>query len=138
KTFSPESVVGTHGGDAIWRGGFAYRGRRVDGRASYSSLGERFNDELGFVPRTGIDRLDAAYGMHFRPKAVSGWLREIYPHWQIVNITKPGAGAFDSRFIDYHLPFTLQNSTFIETGVNANIEVLTDEFEINSNRHIVV
>src|SRR5206468_1303584 len=85
-----------------------------------------------------IDRLDAFYGMHFRPQAVSGWLREIFPHWQIVNITRPGAGAFDSRFIDYHLPFTLQNSTFIETGVNANVEVLTDDFTINSARHIVV
>jgi Domain of unknown function (DUF5916)/Carbohydrate family 9 binding domain-like len=138
KTFSPASVVGTTGSDTIWRGGFAYRGRLVDGRASYSSLGQRFNDELGFIPRTGIDRLDAAYGMHFRPKAVSGWLREIYPHWQMVNITKPGAGAFDSRFIDYHLPFTLQNSTFVETGVNANVEVLTDDFEINPTRGIIV
>ncbi len=138
RSFSPPAVVGTQGSEAILRGGLSYRGQVVETRASYASLGTRFNDEMGYVPRSGIDRADVAYGMHLRPASTSGWLRELYPHWQLVNITKPAFGAFDSRYMDFHLPFNFQNSAFIEIGVNTNLEVLTESFKINEARHVLV
>ena len=101
-------------------------------------VGTRFNDELGFIPRTNIGRADNYLGLHFRPKRVSSWLRETFPHYQVVNITRADSGAFDSRYMDWHLPFTLQDSSFIELGRNTNLEVLTAPFPINSNRGISV
>ena len=55
-----------------------------------------------------------------------------------MNITRAGSGAFDSRYVDYHVPVTLQDGTFIETGVNASTEVLTQVFPINSRRGIAI
>ena len=56
----------------------------------------------------------------------------------MVNITRADSGAFDSRYMDWHLPFTLQDSSFIELGRNTNLEVLTAPFPINSNRGISI
>jgi hypothetical protein len=93
---------------------------------------------LGFIPRTGIGRADGYVGLHLRPKRVSGWLRETFPHYQVVNITRAESGAFDSRYMDWHLPFTLQDSTFIEVGRNTNLEELIRPFPINTNRGISI
>jgi hypothetical protein len=110
----------------------------LDTRAAYTLTGSRFNDELGFIPRTGIGRTDAYFGLHLRSARYPKWLREFFPHYQIVNITRADGGAFDSRYVDYHLPITLQDGTFIETGMNANTEVLTQPFPINSRRGISI
>ncbi len=138
KTSSPTSVVGRAGSDTMWHAGTAYRGDIIDTSVAYTSTGSRFNDELGFLPRVGIDWTDFKFGPHLRPSAVSGWLREVYPHYQLVNITRADGGAFDSRYMDFHLPFTFQNSSFVEVGRNTNLEVLTAPFTINSTRDIVI
>jgi hypothetical protein len=138
KTFSSAAVVGSTGSDAFGRGSFSYRGNRLETRAAYTMVGSRFRDELGFIPRTGISRSDGYFGLHFRPKLVSKWLRETFPHYQVVNVTRAESGAFDSRYMDWHLPFTLQDSTFIEIGRNTNLEELTAPFPINSNRGISI
>ena len=138
KSLSPDTVVGSAGSDLTQRGGFSYRGTVLDTRAAYTLTGSRFNDELGFIPRTGIGRADAYVGLHLRSKRYPAWLREFFPHYQIVNVTKADGGAFDSRYVDYHIPITLQNGTFIESGVNANSEVLTQAFTINSGRGVTI
>jgi hypothetical protein len=138
KTLSPAAVVGSQGSDVLARGGFSYRGTTLDTRAAYTHTGSRFNDELGFIPRTGIRRADAYFGLHLRSRRYPAWLREFFPHYQIVNVTRADGGAFDSRYVDYHIPITLQNGTFIETGVNASTEVLTEAFTINTRRHITI
>jgi hypothetical protein len=38
--------------------------------------------------------------------------------------------------MDWHWPVTFHNSTFIEVGVNPNVEVIRDSFPINSRRNI--
>ena len=135
---TPEAVVGSAGSDVMTRGGFAYRGTILDTRAAHTRTGSRFNDELGFIPRTGIGRTDVWFGLHLRSARYPKWLREFFPHYQIVNITREDGGAFDSRYVDYHIPITLQNGTFIEGGMNANTEVLTEEFPINSRRGVTI
>ena len=138
KTSSPSAAVGRTGSDTMWRAGTAYRGDIIDTSAAYTSTGSRFNDELGFLPRVGINRTDLKFGLHLRPSAVSGWLREIYPHYQLVTIARADGGAFDSRYMDFHLPFTFQNSAFVELGRNTNLEVLTAPFTINGTRDVVI
>jgi hypothetical protein len=139
KTLSPESVVGSDGSDLMHRIGTSYRADALDIRAAHTTTGQRFNDELGYIPRVGINRTDFYLGVHIRPKATSRWLRETFPHYQLSSLTRNGrGGGFDSRFVDYHLPFTLQNGTLIEAGMNANVEVLTSAFTLNKGRNIAI
>ncbi len=138
KTASPASVVGGPGRDVMWRAGTSYRGDVIDTSFAYTSTGDRFNDELGFIPRVGIARTDFKFGTHLRPSAVSGWLREVYPHYQLMNITRTSGGLFDSRYMDFHLPLTFQDGSFMELGRNTNLEVLTQPFTLNTTRNVVV
>jgi len=139
-TESPDAVVGGPGRNTALRAGMNWRGSFWEMRGFWLSIGDRFNDEMGFVPRKGIVKTEAFVGTHIRPKATSSWLREIFPHFQISNIERQESlgGGLDSRYYDYHLPFTLQNSTFIEMGVNPNIEILLNPFVINTRRGISI
>jgi hypothetical protein len=136
-TFSRDDVLSRPGKNSATRIGMNWRDSFWEARASHLSIGDRFNDELGFVPRVGIEKTEVFVGAHIRPRATSSWLREIFPHWQVQNIGR-AAGGLDSRYFDYHLPFTLQNSTFIEIGVNPNLEDLIAPFTINSRRGISI
>ena len=137
RSFSPDRVVGAAGGDTAAQGGLNWRDTRWDVRASFVSIGPRFNDEMGFVPRVGIQKEEVQFGVHLRPKAVNGWLRETSPHWVISNVTRSG-GGLQSRYVDYHVPFTFQNSTSVEIGFNPSVEDLNAPFILNSRRGIVV
>jgi hypothetical protein len=95
-------------------------------RADAPTIGSRFNDEMGFVPRVGVDNAEGYLGAHLRFKKYSSWLREFFPHFQIENFTKRNGGGLESRYMDWHVPITLQNSAFIEAGVNPNEEVIDD------------
>ena len=65
-------------------------------------------------------------------------MRETFPHFQIENFTKRNGGGLESRYMDWHWPVTLQNSTFIEIGANPNEEVIDERFAINARRGIYV
>lgn len=138
KTASPSSVVGTAGSDSMARANYSYRGDVLDTRGGYTYTGSRFNDELGYIPRTGVGKADGYLGFHLRSRRLSSWLRETFPHYQITNITRANGGGFDSRFMDFHLPLTLQDSSFIEIGRNTNLEVLAAPFPISPKRGIAI
>ena len=135
---SPASVTPGSGRDWYTRTSAAYRNSRWDTRVFYQTIGERFNDEMGFVPRRGVNNGLAFVGVRFRPKWASSWLREIFPHWQMENFSKQHGGGLESRYQDWHLPFTFQNSTFVEIGINPNTEVIRDAFTVNQRRGIKV
>ncbi|MBI1875288.1 MAG: carbohydrate binding family 9 domain-containing protein [Acidobacteria bacterium] len=137
KTLSPQDVMPGQGRDVMARAGIFLNDSFWNIRWSYLTIGGRFNDEMGYVQRTNVNRLDGFLGMHFRPARTSRWLREIYPHWQLVNVDRIGRGL-ESRYVDYHLPFQLQDGTFIELGINPSTDVLFDPFTINSKRSIVI
>ena len=105
----------------------------------YQTIGSRFNDEMGFVPRVGVDNAEAYLGARTcgRSAFASGCAR-FFPHFQIENFTKRNGGGLESRYMDWHVPITLQNSAFIEIGVNPNVEVIDDRFTINARRGIHV
>ena len=130
KTFSPESAAGASGDDIATNASVSWRDNRWDLRGSYLTIGDRFNAEMGFVPRTGIDKTELFAGYHWRPKAVKGWLRDVFPHWQLVDFQR-ATGGLDSRYVDWHLPITLQDGTFIEGGLNPNTEDILNAFTIN-------
>ena len=140
KTFSPEPVLPGRGRDTTARVNAEWRGRFWDFRGSYITIGDRFRDELGFVPRTGVAKTAIFTGVHWRPERVSGWIREIFPHWELSNVVRHESrgGGLDSRYIDYHLPVTLQDGTFLEIGLNPTTEDIPAPFTISRRRGIVI
>jgi hypothetical protein len=78
----------------------------------------------------GIRKASDFLGMHWRPRAIRRTVREIFPHWQIDYIMTP-SGRLDTRLVDYHLPVTFQNGTFLEVGVNSTYERLVEPFRIH-------
>ncbi len=138
RSATPVSRLPRSGDDWYSKSGFGYRGDVLETRAMYQTIGSRFNDEMGFVPRVGVDNFEAFLGTHLRFKRWSGWLRETFPHIQIENFTKRNGGGLESRYMDWHWLMTLQNSSYIEAGVHPNVEVIDDRFAINSRRGIFV
>jgi hypothetical protein len=138
KTASPQSVEPGAGRDWYTKTGFAYRSPRLELRGAYQTIGERFNAEMGFVPRRGVSNGELFIGGRFRPTWARRWLRETYPHWQIENFARQSGGGLESRYMDWHLPFTFQDSSFVEVGVNPNVEVIREPFPINRRRGIEV
>jgi hypothetical protein len=138
KTESPQRAVPGSGNDLYSKGSFGYRDQFWDLRAAYQTIGTRFNDEMGFVPRTGVNNGEAFIGGHFRPERIRKWAREIFPHFQFENFSRQQGRGLESRYIDWHLPITFQDSTFVEIGINPNVEVIRTPFTINSRRNIQV
>jgi hypothetical protein len=141
KTFSPELLGGGSGEDWYTKSSFNYNSNRLAFRGGYQTIGERFNNEMGFVPRRGVNNGEMHVGARFRPNWswTRGWLRETYPHWQVENFSRrEGDGGLESRYMDWHWPLTFHNSSFIEVGVNPNVEVIRESFPINSRRNIRV
>jgi hypothetical protein len=137
KSFSPVAVVGGRGGDVMGNGGFHFRDRRWELQGTYVRIGDRFNDEMGFVPRTGVWKYDSTYGARFRPAALSGWLRELFPHLGVTNVSWL-TGELQSRLIGAHLSINLQDGSGGEIGVNPTSENLLVPFEINRRRGISI
>jgi hypothetical protein len=137
KTFSPEGNVAEAGDDWYSKSSFNYNSNRLAVRGGYQTIGERFNNEMGFVPRRGVNNGELHIGGRFRPnwRWTRSWLRESYPHWQVENFSRR-EGGLESRYMDWHWPVTFHNSSFIEIGVNPNVEVIRDSFPINSRRNI--
>jgi len=138
KSDSPVSRIPGEGDDWYSKSGIGYRSNRWDLRGMYQTIGGRFNDEMGFVPRRGVDNSEFYVGARFRPRAVQRWIRETFPHIQFENFTRRKGGGLESRYMDWHWPVTFQNSSFVEIGTNPNVEVIDERFTINSRRNIFV
>ena len=138
KTLSPDAAVPAEGRDHTMRVGGRYDGRvwQVNGR--FDTIGARFNDEMGFVPRLGVDNAFFFVGRRFRPVAISRWVRETRPHWQVDSFTRQAGSGLESRYQDFHLPFAFQDGSNMEMGVNPNVEVVRAPFTINSSRGVRV
>ena len=137
KTFSPQGLFSSDGNEYAARGVARYDGRVWQFTGRFDGIGARFNDELGFVPRQGVNNSYAYAGRRFRPQALSRWVREIRPHWQVDMFTRQD-GGLESRYQDFHLPFFFQDGAVIEAGINPNVEVVRTPFTINSARGIQV
>ena len=67
------------GSGMAWRGGAAYTSGLDVASVSYTSLGHTFQDDLGFIPRQGVNILASDYFRRWRPKATLQWIREYRP-----------------------------------------------------------
>jgi hypothetical protein len=139
KTFSPQSATPGAGEDFAARGHVNYQSRTWQFRTLYTAIGERFNDEMGFVPRTGVDNSLFFVGRTFRPAWLSKFgIRETRPHWQMDIFARRDGRGLESRYQDWHLPFNFHDGGFVEVGVNPNVEEIRQPFTINSARGVRV
>ena len=92
--------------------------------ATLHTIGDAFNDELGFVPRVGVDTCRSSAVRCGRSGCHAGHSRD--PAALAVRhcIQPPGRRRPRSRQQDFHLPLNFHNSSFMELGVNTNVEVI--------------
>lgn len=140
KAFSPQAVTPGSGEDFMARASVNYQSRVFQLRSNLSTIGRRFNDEMGFIPRTGVDNLFVNTGWTFRPRWASSkmGIREIRPHYQIDVFRRRDGGGLESRYQDWHLPFNFNDGAFVEIGINPNVEEVRAPFTINSARGVQV
>jgi hypothetical protein len=131
------AAVANAGGESMGNATLHYRDRRWELQGTYVRIGERFNDELGFVPRTGVAKFDSTYGARFRPTRLSKWLRELFPHLGVTNVSWL-TGQLQSRLIGAHMSINLQDGSGGELGVDPTTENLIAPFTINRRRGIVI
>ena len=138
RTMSPAAGIAGTGSEAMGNASFHYRDRRWELQSTYVRIGERFNDEMGFVPRTGVWKFDSTYGARFRPARLSKWLRELFPHLGVTNVSWLNSGELQSRLIGAHMSINLQDGSGGEIGVDPTSENLIVPFQINRRRGITI
>jgi hypothetical protein len=139
KTFSPQVAAPGSGEDFAARGSFNYRSRTLQIRGYYNAIGSRFTDEMGYVPRVGVNNVLVNAGYAVRPKWASRFgIREIRPHWQIEAFRRRDGLGLESSYQDWHLPITFHDGGFLEVGANPNVEEIRRPFTINTARGVQV
>jgi hypothetical protein len=138
QTFSPQSAVPGRGRSLATRAAAGYQDRTWTFRGRFDGIGERFNDEIGFVPRRGVDNSFAFAARAFRPQRLSRWIRESRPHWQVDAFSRQQGGGLESRYQDFHFPLSFQDGSSMEIGLNTNVEDVRGPFTINSSRGVRV
>jgi hypothetical protein len=138
KTAAPQQLVPGTGEDFSTRANFNYQSRKYLLRGAYEVIGRRFRDEMGFVPRVGVNHA-ASYGrLNFRPRWASDRLhiREIGPHYHFDQFDRRDGTGTESRYFDWHLVLMMNDSGFFEGGVNGNREHSLAPFTLNSARGV--
>ncbi len=94
-----------------------------------ATIGERFDPQVGFVPRPGVRNYQLTFGLHPRPK---GWplIREIHPHTNIKLYDDWETGTPESKDQHYGLELAFHDGGRIEVSVNPQFERLTSPFRL--------
>jgi len=137
RSFSPEPTAPERGNAYASRAGFNYQSRTWQGQTGYSGIGDRFDDELGYVPRWGIHNFDGRFGRYLRPASLSKWLRQMQPHIEF-DVFRHQDGGLDTSYMGYHWNVNFQDGSNAEIGVNPQIEVIQAPFTINSSSGTIV
>ena len=70
---------GERGTDYSGRALLNYSGNLWQANLGYSQVGENFNAEVGFLPRTGYRKAEGRFMLNYQPKNVQ-WIRRFSPH----------------------------------------------------------
>jgi hypothetical protein len=126
KTFSPE----LEGND--WAGyvDMNYNSDFLSGRLIYTDIGENFNSEMGYVPRTDMRKFRANFGIGPRPKVLN--LRQSYLFGDLIYIENH-SGQLESRSQSVGMFNIFQNGSNLYIGYVKDYEYLEDSFEIKED-----
>lgn len=133
KTFSPHG--GSH--DLAGRVAALYVNSNWSLRSSYVNIEQDFDNQMGYVPRTGMRMFAEFAGRNFRPVKLQKTIRRLYPHWKMDYLMNPN-GDLETRTFNYHFITEFQNGSSYEIGFNDYHELLVRPFVINRRRNIVI
>ena len=118
-----------------WRAGFQYDPGLTIYTVNYTSLGDTFRDELGFIPRQGVDILTGSVLHRFRPRALAPRIREIRAELPYArfdrNAINPLTGSALGRETETVSPVItaeFSDSSNISFQTIRNLEVLSNPF----------
>ena len=118
-----------------WRAGFQYDPGLTVYTVNYTSLGDTFRDELGFIPRQGVDILTGSVLHRFRPRALAPRIREIraeVPYARFDrNAISPLTGSALGRETETVSPVItaeFSDSSNVSFQTVRNLEVLSNPF----------
>lgn len=107
----------------------AYLTRDWNITMQYREVGEAFNPEVGFIPRSDYRVIIGRFQRNIRVPSI-GWIREMRPH--IVAREWFGFDGFEqTRYIHIDNAIAMQNGGFLSTVVNLRREGLQEPFEIS-------
>jgi len=140
KTFSPTAALldASKGNEVSTRANVEYRNRQWRLSTRYTTIGERFNDELGFIPRVGVNEWNAQINRTLRPAWLPRAIREFGPHWVLVQSNRADGSGVDLRQQDFHFSINFANGSFLEPGANTNLEVIRAPFTLNGPRGVQI
>ena len=116
---------------AMWRDDFWRAG------ASYMRIGEEFNPEAGFVPRTGMYKSRGEVGITHRPRGRIPWVREFSPGVGVDYITNT-ENVLESRNIQTDFYTIFNDASSFRIGYDMFFERLDEDFEIRDGITIPV
>jgi hypothetical protein len=136
KTFSPVQVTTASSSAFTSRANVSYQSRAWRLGARYSTIGNRFNDELGFVPRVGVNETFTQVWRTLRPRWLPRAIRELGPHWNVTQFNRADGRVLDQRQQDFHLQISFSNGGSVEPGANTNVELIRAPFVLNGARGV--
>lgn len=131
KTFSP----GLKGQDWAGHLNFIYDSDFFQNDVSYTDIGENFNAEMGFIPRTDIRKLRWNIGVSPRPGILG--IRQSFI-FNFLTYVENHAGRLESRNNMTGIFNLFQNGATIFAGVMQNYEYLSEPFEIKDEVFIPI
>jgi hypothetical protein len=105
---------GPLGADYAGAASYAYANPLFNANLQYQQVGDRFNAEVGFVPRRGYRSVSGRYFLTYQPKS-RPWIRRFSPHVS-QNVYYGFDGKLQSSFGHYHF-FEIQPSRGGRFGV---------------------
>ncbi len=113
----------------------AWTDQRLQLEGQYLAIGENFNPEVGFVPRTGIERTRGWITWTPRPGERIPWIREFRVLNWIDYITKT-SGTLETRKMETRFGVDFQNGSNLSAGRNFRFERLTEPFFIQPGQAV--
>ena len=103
----------------------------------YLTIGENFNPEVGFVPRTGIRKSRGSFGVKPRPGERVPWIRQLEPSTEVNYITDP-EGVLETRILENLFSIRFEDNSYLSFGHKGSFERLDEPFQIRSGPEIPV
>jgi len=125
------STPGFRDGQYAARSSLNWEGNFFHGKGGLLSIGEGFNDELGYYRRTGVRKwfMDVGIRPRFRSLERLG-VREMHPHL-VWDYFEDQSGRIAAKFLHSGYTFFLNNGGFFELSANPRFERIEQPFAIH-------
>jgi hypothetical protein len=129
---SDDSSAGDGG---AWRAGAIFDANRIQLQGSYTQLGSAFRDDLGFIPRLGVDIVHASVMPRFRPASMARLVREWRPQIVYDRYERSGFGV-ETEAVKPGFTVELQDGSTVTATWRDNEEALQAPFRFRPTHSI--